>query len=120
MPNKIKREKSEEGQIKQQVGRWLLFNTYRNINDTNTLKLPPSSQVGHEQTYLVSQSGELTAKFKHMACTGVFGGRIDSGEIKNFHGFPKKSFEKDKRPYGTKPHPPNLFNDLKMMLRATS
>jgi hypothetical protein len=54
----------------------------------------------------VSHTRELPAKFKYVAGAGVFGGRIDPGEIKNFHGFPKKDFGKDRREYRILNHIP--------------
>jgi len=63
-------------------------------------ELPPLSQIGNEQNHLVSHSRELPAKLKNVTGAGVFGGRVDPGEIKNFHGFPKKNFGKDNREYG--------------------
>jgi len=45
----------------------------------------------------MSHAGELPAKFKHVAGTGVFGGGVDPGEIKDFHDTRKMFLQRMKR-----------------------
>ena len=67
------------------------------MDKPDAFEFPSLTQIGNKQNHLVSQSRELTAKFKNVTGAGVFGSRIDSGKIKNFHEFTKKSYGKDKR-----------------------
>jgi hypothetical protein len=55
------------------------------MDKPDALEFPFLAQTGDEQNHLVSHTRELPAKFKNVTGAGVFGGRIDPGEIKNFH-----------------------------------
>jgi hypothetical protein len=70
------------------------------MDEPNAFEFPSLAQVGDEQNHLVPHPRELSAKLKNVTSAGVFGSRIDPGEIKNFHAFPKNNFGKNKREYG--------------------
>jgi len=55
------------------------------MDKADALEFPSLSQIGDEQNYLVPHICELPTKFKNVAGTGIFGGDINPGEIKNFH-----------------------------------
>lgn len=65
------------------------------MNEPDTLEFTLLAQIRDEQNDLVPHSYELPAKFKNMTGTGVFGGRVNPGEIKNFHGFQKINCGRD-------------------------
>jgi len=93
-------QNKKQAQVKRKEGHCGTFENHRHMDKSDSFEFPPFTQVGNEQKHLVSHSYKLSAKLKNVTGAGVFGGRIDPGKIKNFHGFPKKNFGKKKREYG--------------------